>query len=155
MATTLEKFKDGKSMGAHLRESRAARKSHENACKAKLRARDGPGCRWPGCEYWRRGVRVEGAHLEDKGMGGDKQSLRTQPEKMIRLCWEHHQGAASVHSTHLDVRPLTSRGTDGPCAFWFRPTIAAEWQMFGAEDEATFARKHKRQFEAHDDEDEA
>jgi hypothetical protein len=112
--------------------------------KAELRARDGKGCRWPGCEFWRKGIRVEGVHLVDKGMGGDPLGIRTKRALMIRLCHRHHQGSTSIHSGDLEVVFLTERGTDGPVQFRRKnPKAENGWEVEASEDEFTIEKLAK------------
>lgn len=107
--------------GAYALERHAKRqaiKRHEEQEKAAVRQRDRV-CRWPACEYKALKPRLEVAHLDDKGMGGDH-GARTARERMVLLCWLHHQGPTSLHSGALEIEPLTKRGTDGPVAFYRR-----------------------------------
>ena len=99
-------------------EKRTMLRSHEATEKAKVRHRDGPKCRWPRCEFAAMKPRLEVAHLDAKGMGGDKQRLRTRADRMIHLCHLHHQGPVSLHSGDLKIQPQTANGTDGPCDFY-------------------------------------
>jgi len=122
---------------------RNGRKSKELSTKTQLRVRDGIGCRWPGCEYWKHGVIVEGVHLVDKGMGGDPKQLRTQLDLMIRLCKIHHQGPVSIHSGHRVVEFLTERKTNGPCTFKTRKADGV-WITDGIENEWDF-RSHRNE----------
>lgn len=120
---------------------RNGRKSKELTTKTKLRVRDGVGCRWPGCEYWKQGVIVEGAHLVDKGAGGDPKQLRTQVDLMMRLCKIHHQGPMSLHSGHREIVFLTDRNANGPCTFKTRKTLDDIWIVDGVEDEYELSRR--------------
>ncbi len=89
----------------------------EEAAKDQVRIRDQRKCRVPGCRFLKQGWALHVAHLDDKGMGGDKQLLRTRVDRMLALCACHHQGPISLHSTDLRIIPETSRGTRGPCRF--------------------------------------
>lgn len=131
----LSKFFQGESLAEYRIRRRNGRKSKELTTKTQLRIRDGVGCRWPGCEYWKHGVVVEGAHLVDKGMGGDPKQLRTQLELMMRLCKVHHQGPCSLHSGHREIQFLTERFANGPCTFKTRKTLDDVWVTDGVEDE--------------------
>lgn len=151
----IEKFKDGETVSEYRMKRRNARKNAIQSVKTELRVRDGIGCRWPGCEFWRQGYRVEGVHLEDMGMGGDKKLERSQRHKMIRLCIRHHQGPFSIHSKDLRVVPLTDKGTDGPCEFQVRnPKAEHGWETVGGEDDFTFARRRNESAgdDAHEEE---
>ena len=75
-------------------------KAFEEAEKRKVRLRDKQ-CRWPECAYCRSyNTRLEVAHLNDKGMGGDH-GERSTADQMILLCWLRHQGPISLHSGGL------------------------------------------------------
>ena len=147
----LSKFQGGKCLAEHRHDRRVRRRSKEQQVKTDLRVRDGLGCRWPGCELWKQGFRVEGVHLRDKGMGGDPKLLRTQRDLMIRLCFQHHQGPVSIHSGHLDIQFLTDRNTDGPCSFLMRQSVDAIWVVVGVEDEFTFSVRRNPAAEESDD----
>lgn len=154
-AVVIEKFKDGETVAEYRERRRNARKNAKMTVQRELRVRDGVGCRWPGCEFWQRGYRVENAHLEDSGMGGDPALIRTQRQKMIRLCIQHHQGRVSIHSKDLRVVPLTDKGTDGPCEFQVRnPKAEHGWETVGGEDDFTFARRRNESAAEDSDEDE-
>ena len=99
------------------KDRRKAIDAFEDAEKRKVRLRDVI-CRWPDCEDCRRyKTRLEVAHLEAKGMGGDKSSLRSVASKMILCCFLVHQGPRSLHSGDRRITPLTEHGTNGPCSF--------------------------------------
>lgn len=151
---TNEKFKNGETLADYRIARRNARRAAVQSVKTDLRVRDGIGCRWPGCEFWKQGYRVDGAHLEDMGMGGDKALIRSQRHLMIRLCVRHHQGPWSIHSKDLRVVPLTDKGTDGPCQFEMRDHKAPDgWRVVGVEDDFTF--RNRRNDAASDDDAEA
>lgn len=104
---------------ASLLAQRAKIRAHERQEKEKARRRDGPHCRYPACDAVKRGFARHIAHLEDKGMGGDKQQLRTQAELLISLCVLHHEGTCSLHSGDIRIEPVfPEQGTNGPCTFW-------------------------------------
>ena len=115
--SVIAKFKDGETVQDYRYRRKQERKNGELAVKRELRTRDGIGCRWPGCDLWKQGHRVEAAHLNAKGMGGDKRLLRTTLDQLIRVCHAHHQGIVSLHSGDLKIVPHTSQGTNGPCDF--------------------------------------
>ncbi len=97
-------------------ERRREIQNHERIEKNKVRKRDKRRCRWPFCEHKPLKPRIEVAHLDDKGMGGDH-GERTTADRMICLCYLHHQGAKSLHSGDLLIAPQTPDGTNGPCMF--------------------------------------
>lgn len=107
------------------------RKSHEKQVKAEVRKRDGKGCRWPKCPYWKRGVRVEAAHLEPAGMGGDPQGLRMRTDNLIRMCLTHHRENYSLHTVDLKIEPMTWKGADGPVTFYQK--VQGKWIVVGVE----------------------
>lgn len=139
----ISKFgKDGETLADYRITRRQARKAREMSVKKAIRVRDGIGCRWPGCEFWTQGYRVEGAHLDAKGLGGDPTLARTTSANLIRLCIRHHQGPYSLHSGDLRVVVLTTDGANGPCEFQVRnPKVEGGWETVGAEDDFTFARR--------------
>lgn len=98
-------------------EKRVKVETKESSEKTKVRLRDGYTCRWPHCDCRQRRDRIEVAHLDDKGMGGDH-GTRSHASQMITLCLARHQGKPSLHSGDLKVVPLTDEGTKGPCEFW-------------------------------------
>lgn len=63
------------------------------ALREEVFARD-QGCRWPGCEYERKGFvnqwrpELQMAHLTHRGMGGSKE--RNTADNCITLCSIHH-----------------------------------------------------------------
>lgn len=114
------------------RDRQRAIRAHEAREKAKVRARD-VRCRWPECANCRDyKPRLEAAHLDDKGMGGDH-GERTQADRMILLCFLTHQGPRSLHSGDLRIEPLTERGTDGPCMF-LEASEQHGWRVVHVED---------------------
>lgn len=100
------------------RERRRAIVASEEAEKATVRARDRR-CRWPQCEQCRKWQpRLEVAHLDAKGMGGDHGTVSTA-DAMILLDWLTHQsGPSSLEQHGRKIVPLTDQGTNGPCEFW-------------------------------------
>lgn len=131
----ISKYQGGESLAEYRDRRRKDRRNHEDRIKAELRGRDGKGCRWPGCEFWKT-HRVDAVHLVDKGMGGDKLGIRTQRRLMIRFCVIHHQGSCSIHSGDLDVVFLTDRGTDGPVQFLRKnPKAENGWEVEAVEDD--------------------
>jgi hypothetical protein len=116
-----------------------ARIQAERDAKAEVRERDQT-CRWPGCSCqrswgWAQGAswmrQLEVAHLEDKGMGGDKQLIRTQRHKMILLCGWRHRGSFGLHAKRARIEPLTDKGTDGPCEFLIQRQKNGQWELAG------------------------
>lgn len=87
--------------------------------KDAVRRRDHYQCRWPACEHAPLKPRLEVAHLDDKGMGGDH-GLRTTRDRMLLLCFLHHQGAVSLHSGDLRIDARTAAGADGCLDFYAR-----------------------------------
>lgn len=110
-------------------EQAAKRRAMEQIIKRQVRARDDHRCRVPGCEFQTQYAKHV-AHLDAKGMGGDKRLDRTRRDRMLLLCWYHHEGPISHHSKDLRIEPETAAGTDGPCLFWVSDEQAG-WRSLG------------------------
>lgn len=108
------------------KEDRRAVVAHERTEKDAVRKRDKQ-CRWPACEFASQKPRLEVAHLENKGMGGDH-GLRTTRRRLILLCFLHHQGAISLHSEDLRIDALTTRDAEGPLAFYRKDRETGDWR---------------------------
>lgn len=99
---------------------RRAKRTHagrrlERIEKAKVRQRDRC-CRVPWCSTPTDRLTV--AHLLHKGMGGNPAQNRSTADKMIYLCYAHHQGPRGLDGMYpLSIVPLTDAGTNGPCQF--------------------------------------
>jgi hypothetical protein len=101
------------------KERRKAIEAAEEREKDAVRA-DDRRCRWPQCENCRRyKPRLEVAHLEAKGYGGDH-GTRSDRTQMVLLDYLTHQGADGLEQHGRRIVPLTERGTRGPCEFWRR-----------------------------------
>lgn len=100
------------------KERRKAIVAAEDAEKDKVRKRDRH-CRWPHCANCKKfSPRLEVAHLDAKGMGGDHGTVSTA-DRLILLDYLTHQGGTSSLEQHgRKIESLTERGTNGPCAFW-------------------------------------
>lgn len=91
-----------------------ARELVEDKAKAEARRRDRT-CRFPLCGCRRLQLRLEVAHVQHKGSGGNPAGDRNVPENLILLCVHRHQfGGISLHKGTLRVVSLSSRGCDGP-----------------------------------------
>lgn len=101
-----------------LLDKRRERRLKEEHAKEQVRIRDRRQCRVPGCTLLKKGWAPNVAHLDAKGIGGDKQLDRTQVHRMLVLCFPHHQGPMSHHSKDLRIEPETDRGTNGPVHFF-------------------------------------
>lgn len=147
------KFRNDETLEDYRHRVKSDRKQALKARKTELRKRDGIGCRWPGCVFWKHGYRVEAVHLVDMGMGGDKQLIRSDLSTMIRLCIRHHQEAkGSIHSKHIRVVPLTQAGTNGPCQFEEQDFKSPNgWKVVGVENDWDF--RNRRNESATDDDD--
>jgi len=110
---------------------RAGRRTLEKVAKAQVSERDKHICRVPNCKLQKNGWALHVAHLEHKGMGGDKRLDRTQVDKMVSLCAWHHEGPLSHHSGDLRIEPTTAQGTTGPCDFWLSDE-QARWVFLGS-----------------------
>lgn len=114
------------------RKAKADVRAHEREQKGDVVKRDGVHyCRLvPGCEEREK---HETAHLDDKGMGGDKLGIRTIAALMLRVCFFHHQGTVSLHSHDLRVEYLTADQANGPIAVWRLNRASGEWYLLGRE----------------------
>jgi hypothetical protein len=123
--------KDPKGTATKARRRAAARvRRLEGLYKAEAKILDHHRCQRPGCIV--QGVgRVESAHLDGKGMGGDHGARSDSPACFVTTCSDCHQGPRSLHSTHLLVVPLSDRGADGPLAWYVRPTLTDAYMYFG------------------------
>jgi hypothetical protein len=100
------------------RTRRKAVKAAEDAAKEEVRKRD-KSCRWPHCANCKAyKPRLEVAHLDAKGMGGDHGTV-SGPDQMILLDFLTHQsGPRSLEQHGKRIDPITAQGTNGPCEFW-------------------------------------
>jgi hypothetical protein len=116
-------------MTACPKPSTTQRKQEEHQAKVELQARERGAktavrrrdrrCRFPFCGCQRLGLRLEVAHADHKGMGGNPEGDRSTPDRMILLCTHRHQdGAVSLHKGTLWAKPLTPAGYDGPVAWY-------------------------------------
>lgn len=118
MPAYLSKFIDGRTAKEARHARRLERKAAMDDVKADAKARDGYRCRWPHCEYTRVTDVIEAAHIAAAGMGGDPKLVRTTRDNLVAVCDMHHRRAPqNMHNGGLKVEPLTTDGTDGPCAF--------------------------------------
>lgn len=98
-------------------ETKTARLTRESAAKGAVRRRDRR-CRFPLCGCKKLRLRLEVAHADHKGMGGNPAGDRSTADRMILLCTHRHQdGQVSLHKGTLWARPLTLAGYDGPVAW--------------------------------------
>jgi hypothetical protein len=107
----------------------------ESAAKTAVRKRD-KHCRWPhftdeARELCRRS-HSEAAHLNAKGGGGDKLSLRSTPKLLINVCAPVHQGPGSLHAGDRKVGFLTPEKANGPLVF-FERRRGEKWAEVGRE----------------------
>lgn len=106
---------------ARLRAKRRAVSDGERNAKDEVRERD-PHCRWP---HPTRQSRLkcfvshnEVAHLDGKGMGGNKDGSRNVVENLIVVCGPVHQGPGSIHDGKKRIDPiLPELGARGPCVY--------------------------------------
>lgn len=67
------------------------------------------------------------AHLDGRGMGGNKDGSRDTTANTIAIKGQLHNGwSRSMHTGHLKIRPLTDRGADGPCCVEFYEQLPSE-----------------------------
>lgn len=98
-----------------IRQRKAKQKATENAIMAAVKGRDGRTCRFPKCEHMPKKPRLETAHMEHRGLGGNPKGDRTQSHKLITFCFIHH---GLFDRGLIEVDAVTAKGTDGPCAFY-------------------------------------
>lgn len=102
---------------------KVARAREERDAKTSVRRRDRH-CRFPLCGCKKLGLRLEVAHTQHKGAGGNPAGDRSTPETMILLCEHRHQhGLVSLHKGTLEARPLTTLGYNGPVAWYVDSAI--------------------------------
>lgn len=73
--------------------------------------------------------RLELAHIDARGMGGNPSLSRDTTQNTIIATRLLHQGPYSLHSGYLKVRPLTEKGADGPCCFEFYEALPTQLGM--------------------------
>jgi hypothetical protein len=121
---SFERWKKKKGPTALARAKRhRALTAQEQAAKATVRDRDRV-CRFPLC-----GCRASGdvnpmkrvltvSHDQHKGMGGNPDGERSQPEFLLLLCkWRHQDAPVSRHAGTLRTRYLSDAKNNGPLAF--------------------------------------
>lgn len=107
-------FKGAKTSRVSKRVARAKQRIDEDRNKQAVRRRD-KRCRFPMCGCRKLKIQPHVAHLEHKGMGGNPEGDRSQPEKMILVCaCRHRENAVSLDRGTLACVPLTADGTAGP-----------------------------------------
>jgi hypothetical protein len=126
--------------------SRTARKKRENKqqsereqleaqAKVHVRIRDKT-CRFPRCGCQRRAfrLRLEVAHIEHKGAGGNPDGTRSTEGGMVLLCSHRHQhGAVSLHKGTLKVHFLSRRMFNGPVAWLLNRGPDSVWRELARE----------------------
>ena len=97
-----------------------ARKPQVSKERANMDAvrREDKYCRFPWCGCRKFKLTLHVAHLHHRGIGGNPKGDKSDPSKMILLCSaRHRENAISLDRKTLRIRPLTDKGTRGPCAF--------------------------------------
>lgn len=93
---------------------KAARKTALREKKDEVRERDRH-CRFPLCACGRRRIRLEVAHREHEGRGGNPAGDRSDPSTLILVCaMRHKESAISLDQHTIRWEALTDRGSDGP-----------------------------------------
>jgi hypothetical protein len=110
-----------------------ARKGHERQEMTAVRQRD-RACRFPLCGCRTLKLRLEVAHTQHRGMGGNPAGDRTSTASCVLLCMHRHQfGAVSLHAGTLRHVPLTADGFDGPVAWEIYDDLGG-WMEVARED---------------------
>lgn len=88
------------------REQRAKVRTAEVFEKRAAKRRDGGQCRYPGCDWQKKGFALQ-------------QLIRSERRKLIAVCFMHHEGPCSLHSGDIRIVPVfPEQGTSGPCTFY-------------------------------------
>ena len=106
-------------ISASLERRRRARavKAGENGHKAEVRRRD-KRCRFPLCGCRSFGISCEVSHSRHKGIGGNPNGDRSNPELMVYLCRARHRELRiALDRGTLRWRALTTDGANGPIAW--------------------------------------
>lgn len=114
------------------RDTRKALVKAEDAQKAIVRRRD-VSCRYPHCPYCRsyKDLPLDVAHVvQAKGMSGDRTLERSTPDRMMLLCRPIH---GEQEQDLVEIRPLTTEGTDGACEFWRYNRQERSWYLVARE----------------------
>jgi hypothetical protein len=121
--------------GTVYKQGRVRRKAivaAEDAAKREVRRRDGR-CRWPHCENCASyKPRLECAHLDAKGFGGDHGTVSEVSQMILLDFLTHQSGPDSLEQHGRRIDPLTSEGTNGPCEFWAKDA-RGEWYLVARE----------------------
>lgn len=115
------------------RTQEAEHKRREQRVMAGVKAEDRK-CRVPRCGYTR--ARVEVAHKDHRGMGGNPAEDRTVPEDLITLCSIHHGlwDRGDPKLGELQIEPLDPvRRFRGPCAYYLRHLETGRRECVGVE----------------------
>ena len=108
----------------------------EVSAKNLVRFRD-PHCRWPHRTVEERvacaRAHNEVAHIDGKGMGGNKDGSRNVVENLITVCAPTHQGPGSMHAGMKRIWPLNAvLGSRGPCSY--QEKVDGAWIEIGRDD---------------------
>lgn len=96
-----------------LRALKRQRKARERSVMNETKARDNWRCRF-NCTV-AGADRVQCAHRDHRGMGGDPKGDRTQRHLMVTACAKHHR---AWDNGRVDLVPRTAAEFDGPCDFY-------------------------------------
>ncbi len=104
---------DMEPLGVQRRRKKADLKAREQRTMETVRKRDA-GCRFPLCGCRRRGIRLEVAHDEHRGIGGNPAGDRTDTSTMVQVCaWRHKEGIFSLDKKTLRWVPMSTLGANG------------------------------------------
>lgn len=125
---SLDRPVKGQKLLAH-RDKTAQEKAHEQREMQAALKRDERKCRVPRCEFAPKKLPVDPCHLIHRGSGGNPSGDRTRRDLIFAACRVHH---GMYDAAQIDVRPQTSKGTDGPMDF-FKQTEGGRWELFASE----------------------
>jgi hypothetical protein len=98
------------------KERRSVRQRLEQKEMQAAKKRDHGKCRWPNCQYAKKDIPIDAAHIvRHRGMGGNPDGDRTTRNQVAALCRLHH---GLFDAAEVDIQPTTDAGTDGPMAFY-------------------------------------
>lgn len=105
---------------------RLARKTKEDAIMRRVRVRD-KYCRFPLCGCGKFKLRLDVAHSEHRGMGGNPSLDCTKTESMVLVCAaRHRENQIALDRGTARWKPLSDLGADGCIAWEIEVTIGGQ-----------------------------